>query len=213
MAYRVIVPRESEEMESCQIVVWHVRRGERVEAGDPLCEVDTGKATFDIEAPAAGVVLEILYNTGEEAPLLTPLAVIGEPGEEYDTDTRRSDDDTGQAGIRILESQTRSRREAGGGDMTTREAAAREKSHGEAQAGEEPAGEGPAGKKEPVQSASEAQARVSSRGLGSPASPRARRLAERNGVNLRSVTGSGPDGAIVERDVRRYLSTLRHHHT
>jgi len=84
MAFPVIVPRESEEMELCQVVQWHVKKGDHVKQGDVLCEVDTGKATFDLEAPAEGVVLDIFFRENEEAPLLAPLAVIGEEGEEYE---------------------------------------------------------------------------------------------------------------------------------
>ena len=84
MAFPVIVPRESEEMELCQVVQWHVKKGDQVKQGDMLCEVDTGKATFDLEAPAEGVVLDIFFRENEEAPLLTPLAVIGEEGEKYE---------------------------------------------------------------------------------------------------------------------------------
>ena len=72
MAYPVVVPRESEEMELCQVIRWHVKKGAQVRQGDILCEVDTGKATFDIEAVASGVLLDIFYHENEEAPLLLP---------------------------------------------------------------------------------------------------------------------------------------------
>ncbi len=84
MAYPVIVPRESTEMESCRITRWYVKEGNRVKAGQLLCEVDTGKASFDIEAPADGLVLALFFTDDAEAPLLTPIAVIGEEGEEFE---------------------------------------------------------------------------------------------------------------------------------
>ncbi len=84
MAYPVIVPRESAEMELCRINAWYVKEGDRVKAGEPLCEVDTGKASFDIEAPVDGTVLALFFTNDAEAPLLTPIAVIGEEGEEFE---------------------------------------------------------------------------------------------------------------------------------
>ncbi len=84
MAYPVIVPRESTEMKSCRITRWHVKEGDRVKIGQSLCDVDTGKASFDIEAPADGLVLALFFTDDAEAPLLTPIAVIGEEGEEFE---------------------------------------------------------------------------------------------------------------------------------
>jgi pyruvate dehydrogenase E2 component (dihydrolipoamide acetyltransferase) len=84
VAYPVIVPKEGSEMESCRIIHWYVQAGDRVETGQPLCEVDTGKAVFDIEAPAGGTILAVFYEEKEEAPLLAPIAVLGDEGEEFE---------------------------------------------------------------------------------------------------------------------------------
>ena len=178
MAYPVIVPRESEEMELCQIIRWHVHRGERVHQGDVLCEVDTGKASFDIEAPEEGMVLDIFYGDNEEAPLLTPIAVIGEVGEEYARFRLRS------------------------------EPAVREK--------EEPVGDAQdSGTETPPERAVQGDRLTAAtvhesmaEGGRFPASPRARRLAARNGVPLHGVEGSGPGGAVVERDVKGWRQGL-----
>ena len=84
MATPIIVPKEGQSMETCRIIQWLKKKGETVETGDILCEVETEKATFDLEAPVEGVLLEIFYTDDTEAPLLTPIAVIGNPGEEYE---------------------------------------------------------------------------------------------------------------------------------
>lgn len=181
MAYPVIVPRESEEMELCQIIRWHVHRGERVHQGDVLCEVDTGKASFDIEAPEEGMVLDIFYGDNEEAPLLTPIAVIGEEGEEYAQFRPRS------------------------------EPAVHEKdgSVGDTQDSGSEAPPERAGQSERLTAATihELMAERERRGRF-PVSPRARRLAARNGIPLHRVEGSGPGGAVVERDVMGWLREL-----
>jgi pyruvate dehydrogenase E2 component (dihydrolipoamide acetyltransferase) len=84
MATPVIVPRESESMESCRIVEWHKKEGETVKQGEPLCTVETEKASFDIEAPSEGILLDIFFNNDSEAPFLTPIAVIGKQDEDYE---------------------------------------------------------------------------------------------------------------------------------
>jgi len=71
-------------MEFCRIIRWYITVGERVKVGQPLCEVDTGKASFDIEAPEDGVVLALFFTDDAETPLLTPIAVIGDEGEKFE---------------------------------------------------------------------------------------------------------------------------------
>jgi len=71
-------------MEFCRIIQWYATVGDRVKAGQLLCEVDTGKASFDIEAPEDGVVLAVFFADDAEAPLLSPVAVIGAKGEDFE---------------------------------------------------------------------------------------------------------------------------------
>jgi len=183
MAQPVIVPRESEEMEVCQIIEWYVQRGDRVRAGDALCEVDTGKATFDLEAPAGGTVLDLFYAPGDEAPLLEPIAVIGEEGEEYEGFR------PGCSGVEISTPEITVRKaeiampryNGSSADTSMRED--QERSLMERPV---PAGEG--GRR--------------------PVSPRARRLAARYGIPLERLEGSGPGGAVVERDIVRWYQAL-----
>ncbi|MER3409495.1 MAG: hypothetical protein C4306_05195 [Thermoleophilia bacterium] len=80
MATAVKLPRLGQGMESGTVVRWLKQEGERVERGEPLFEVDTEKATQEVEAEAAGVLLKIVVREGE-VPVGTVLAYIGEPGE------------------------------------------------------------------------------------------------------------------------------------
>lgn len=66
MAVEVIMPRQGQSVESCLILEWKKSEGERVEAQEILCAVETDKASFDIEAPADGVLLKTLYNEGSD---------------------------------------------------------------------------------------------------------------------------------------------------
>src|SRR5437868_9806603 len=67
-------------MEAGTIVKWLKSEGERVEKGEPLFEVDTDKATQEVEAEASGVLLKIAVAEGE-VPVGQTIAVIGEEGE------------------------------------------------------------------------------------------------------------------------------------
>jgi pyruvate dehydrogenase E2 component (dihydrolipoamide acetyltransferase) len=80
MADEVRLPRLGQGMESGTIVRWLKAEGERVEKGEPLYEVDTEKATQEVEAEQSGVLLRIAVSSGE-VPVGETVAVIGEQGE------------------------------------------------------------------------------------------------------------------------------------
>lgn len=81
MATQVVLPKLGLTQEEGTIVRWVKTEGSRVAKGEPLFEVLTDKATIEVEAPASGVLLQILAPEGTTAPVATPIAVIGEPGE------------------------------------------------------------------------------------------------------------------------------------
>jgi pyruvate dehydrogenase E2 component (dihydrolipoamide acetyltransferase) len=83
MANEVKLPRLGQGMESGTIVKWLKSAGEHVEKGEPLYEVDTDKATQEVEAEASGVLLAIEVAEGE-VPVGQVLAFIGEPGESVE---------------------------------------------------------------------------------------------------------------------------------
>ncbi len=80
MARNVILPRLGQGMETGTIVKWLKAEGDTVEKGEPLFEVDTDKATQEVEAEASGVLLRISVSAGE-VPVGATIAFIGEPGE------------------------------------------------------------------------------------------------------------------------------------
>jgi pyruvate dehydrogenase E2 component (dihydrolipoamide acetyltransferase) len=83
MAHILIMPRQGNTVESCIIVDWKVKEGDPVTAETPVCDVETDKATFEVPAGAAGTVLKILHPSGDDVPVLEPIAVIGAAGEEW----------------------------------------------------------------------------------------------------------------------------------
>ena len=80
MATDVKLPRLGQGMESGTIVKWLKAEGDRVEKGEPLYELDTDKATQEVEAEASGVLLKIAVPSGE-VPVGQTVATIGEAGE------------------------------------------------------------------------------------------------------------------------------------
>jgi len=81
MVIPVIMPKQGETVESCIIVEWKKKEGDRVEKDEIICQVETNKAIFEIIAPEKGILLKILFKEGEDVPVYTPIAIIGEPGE------------------------------------------------------------------------------------------------------------------------------------
>ncbi len=82
MATEVLMPRQGQSVESCIIIEWKVNEGDVVTEGQTLCEVETDKATFEVEATASGTVLGIFYPADSDVEVLKVIAAIGEPGED-----------------------------------------------------------------------------------------------------------------------------------
>jgi pyruvate dehydrogenase E2 component (dihydrolipoamide acetyltransferase) len=83
MAHILIMPRQGNTVESCIIGSWRVKEGDPVTAETTVCDVETDKAAFEVPAGAAGIVLKILCAAGDDVPVLQPIAVIGQAGEDY----------------------------------------------------------------------------------------------------------------------------------
>jgi pyruvate dehydrogenase E2 component (dihydrolipoamide acetyltransferase) len=82
MAAELKVPTLGMDMEEATIVRWLVEEGAEVEKGDPVLEIDTDKTSFEIEAPAGGVISNLRGEEGETLPVGTTLAYVTAPGEE-----------------------------------------------------------------------------------------------------------------------------------
>jgi len=82
MAVELLMPRQGNTVESCVILEWKKKEGDSVSEGDIVCEVETDKAAFEIEASASGTILKTFFEEGDDVPVLTAIAVIGEKGED-----------------------------------------------------------------------------------------------------------------------------------
>ena len=73
----VIMPKTGAEMEEGKIVSWKKKPGEQIKAGEVLLEIETDKATMDVESPATGVLLRSLFAEDDKVPATHMIAVIG----------------------------------------------------------------------------------------------------------------------------------------
>jgi len=168
MAHVLIMPRQGNTVESCIITDWKVKEGDTVSSDTTICEVETDKASFEVPAGAAGTVLKLLNASGDDVPVLQPIAVIGAAGEDW------------QAAL------------------------SQDSSHKAVEKQEEPAISNEKEKPDTFTS-SPLNASVSLREQFTGISPRARNLAEKEVLSLERVSGTGPGGRIIERDVTAAL--------
>src|SRR5690349_7386866 len=179
MASKVIMPKLSPTMEEGQIARWLKKEGDKVSMGEPLAEIDTDKATMEMQALANGTLRKIIINEGQSAPLGQLIAVIGEPEED----------------IASLLS------EAPPAPAAAKPEAAPEPPPA-------PAPQQPAPQAQAAAAASVGNGRQAPTAPASGrviVSPLAARMAAEAGLDLRSMQGSGPGGRIVKKDIEAAL--------
>jgi pyruvate dehydrogenase E2 component (dihydrolipoamide acetyltransferase) len=182
MASEVKLPRLGQGMEAGTIVKWLKSEGDQVEKGEPLYELDTDKVTQEVEAEASGVLLKIAVSEGE-VPVGQTIAVIGDEGEDVPVISAGAE----EAAEAAPEAPPR-QQEDGPGAEEAAEAAP------EAPPRQQEDGRPPETERTPSLQA--AGGRVK-------ASPLARRIARERGIDLASLSGTGPEGRIVAEDVER----------
>lgn len=183
MAEIVIMPKLGFDMAEGTLVRWVVREGDPIEKGAILAEIETDKATVEVESNYSGVVKRHLVEEGSIVPVNTPIAVVGEADEQIDYATllgERAQQLIGQP----VATEVAQERQVKGSKPQVDESAVIEVAatpHLEMEPTE--AGQLPGGVR---------------------ASPLARRLAEEIGLDLAMVKGTGPAGRIVKADIEAY---------
>ena len=162
MVTEVLMPRQGQSVESCIIIEWRTKEGEQIEAGEPICDIETDKASFEVESPASGTVLGIFYPVESDVEVLKVIAAIGEPGEDISALWPNTDSDSADEDVAVPD------------DV-----------------------EIPIADLSPTVEPPGVQDQVSGTGV----SPRAKKLAREKGVELSGISGSGPHGRVIERDV------------
>ena len=86
MTDELVMPRLSDTMEEGTIGRWLKAEGDEIHEGEVIAEIETDKATMEFQAYSDGTLLKILVSDGETAPLGSPIAIVGEPGESVPED-------------------------------------------------------------------------------------------------------------------------------
>jgi pyruvate dehydrogenase E2 component (dihydrolipoamide acetyltransferase) len=82
MATTIIMPQGGQDITEGTVVNWLKQEGETVRKGEVICEVETEKAVFEVQAPADGTLLKILAQEGQKVPIFSVIGVMGDPGED-----------------------------------------------------------------------------------------------------------------------------------
>jgi pyruvate dehydrogenase E2 component (dihydrolipoamide acetyltransferase) len=90
MAETVIMPKLGFDMAEGTLVRWVIQEGEPVAKGNVLAEIETDKATVEVESSFEGILFRHLVNQGDVVPVNTPIAVIGKPGEALEPSAKPS---------------------------------------------------------------------------------------------------------------------------
>jgi pyruvate dehydrogenase E2 component (dihydrolipoamide acetyltransferase) len=196
MATKVVMEALSPTMEEGRLVEWKKQEGEPVAVGDVLAEVETDKAVMELVARAGGTLLKHMVEAGATVPVSEPVAVIGEPGEDGGAAPARAGKANGQRTSdapkpRPAESQaTQPAPDRNQPTSMPPAPPARAATESEGVPGQPAA---------PASRAPSAAAPVASGRV--KASPLARRIAAERGLDLGGVSGTGPEGRIVARDL------------
>jgi len=172
MATPVLMPKQGNTVEECVLTSWHKKVGEQVAAGEVVAEIETDKASFEIEAPVAGEMLATFFAEGDLVPVLVNIGVIGTAGESVDQ--FRPD---------------------------AAPAVAADSAAGAAAAPAAPAAPALSADVAAAPTAVAAAAAAVSPG-NAALSPRARRYMQEHPADLTAVAGSGPGGRVLEQDVK-----------
>jgi len=184
MAEVVNLPKLGFDMNEGTFVNWVKNVGETVKAGDVLAEIESDKATIEVESTASGTLIEQLVKVGDTVPVGAPIAKIQVEGGEVD-------DIKGAAPAKADVKETKETK---------------------APAAQQPAAQQPPAEVQPKHNGKAptpaAQPAASSTGEDFPggikASPIARKMAEDKGIDLRQIKGTGPGGRITKSDVEGF---------
>lgn len=193
MPISITMPALSPTMEEGSLAKWHVKEGDKVEAGDVIAEIETDKATMEVEAVDEGTVAKLLVEEGSEGVAVNAvIALLAEDGEDPksvsldDVKSPNDADDVDADNSGADDSDDDTNRENEDDVKTSQE---------------------PSSKASNQTKSSSRQAQTSN-SERIKASPLARRIAQNKGIDLSSIKGSGPYGRIVKKDVEEASSSI-----
>jgi pyruvate dehydrogenase E2 component (dihydrolipoamide acetyltransferase) len=185
MPTNILMPALSPTMEKGNLAKWVKKEGDTVKSGDVLAEIETDKATMEVEAVDEGVLAKIVVAEGtQDVAVNQVIAVLATEGE-----------DVKAAGASAGQNAPKSPEQKSASSFETRPAAAPQDEEKKQPSAPKPAPRPEEGAKAPV---SKDEGHGSNRVF---ASPLAKRLAKEAGVDLGRVQGSGPHGRVIARDI------------
>jgi pyruvate dehydrogenase E2 component (dihydrolipoamide acetyltransferase) len=192
MAAEIVMPRLSDSMEEGTVLRWLKSVGDEVAVGDELVEIETDKANMVYESDLAGTLTEVMAQEGDTLPVGDPIARVGDASEVV----------AGNGGAPGAASPAGKARDEAAPSAPDADQRAIEQP--------EPAGAAapatPPGPAAPTATPTPSPAGVRAGGDGRvKASPIAKRVARDRGLDLNSLSGSGPGGRIVKADVEKAL--------
>lgn len=173
----ITMPKMSDTMQEGTISAWLKKVGDDIKSGEIIAEVETDKATMELESYEDGNLLYIGIEEGNSVPVDGVIAVIGEKGADYETLLKAHEQEMA-------------------GESQEEEAPKQESKPS-------PQPE----KKESQAASTPSPAPVLSDGERVKASPLAKKIAEERGIDIRQVAGSGDGGRIIKRDVENFVPT------
>jgi pyruvate dehydrogenase E2 component (dihydrolipoamide acetyltransferase) len=189
MPINILMPALSPTMEKGNLAKWLKKEGDKVKSGDVIAEIETDKATMEVEAVDEGTIARIIVPEGtQDVPVNDVIAVLAGDGEDV--------------------------KAAGASAGAARPAAAPAPAKAEAPAAKPAAAPTPAAAPAPASKPAAAPAPVAAASPAAQAnghgrifsSPLARRLAKEAGIELGRITGTGPHGRVIARDVEEAKS-------
>lgn len=181
----ITMPKMSDTMEEGVIASWLKKEGDKVEAGDILAEVETDKATMELEAYEDGTLLYIGVKEGDAAPIDGVIAVVGEEGADYE---------------KLLKAHEQ--KSSGGGESKKEDKEEKKEKSEDKKSSESKSASGSPKPTPPVDAANKEK---SGEGKGRIfASPLAKKIAKDKGIDLAEVEGSGGNGRIIKSDVENF---------
>ena len=180
MAEIIRMPKMSDTMEEGVIASWLKKVGDEIKSGDILAEVETDKATMELESYDDGVLLHIGVKDGDSVPVDGVIAIIGEKGEDVNEILKDIENDTSSIDNNEEVNETPIEKEI---EVKV----------------ETPA---PAPASAPAPAPEEKN--ISSNDERIKASPLAKKLADEKGIDLSNISGSGDGGRIIRKDIEEY---------
>lgn len=190
MAKTVVMPQMGYDMDAGTLLRWLKQEGDQVERGEAIAEIETDKVNIEIEAFDSGVLRKTLITEGQTVPVGEAIAIIGEEGEEIEIPESADGATTtngSQPPPQAAEEETSSESMAPPAGATETATIEREAATSQDQ---------------------QAATAVIDREPGERirASPLVRRLAEEHDIDLSQISGTGPHGRIVKRDIEGIIS-------